>query len=335
MKGVHSSENENSKGNTHEAALEAVSKCVQTRDDLNQRNYLMEHVIQSISVPVFMLDLEGKFIMANHAALTIGGWSEEDVFCAHYTEALSEASQNRMRGFFEQSAKNGVSIFDQETEIKVKSGERRRVTFSLSPVRVDGATVAVTGTVADVTDLRELENTLRESTERYRELSIRDHLTGLYNLRHFFEVLEAETARSQRYGRPLSLIFMDIDDFKNFNDTYGHVEGDKVLKALGRVITETLRTSDLAFRYGGEEFAALLPETDADHAAVTAERLRTAFVEEEFAPAEGEKVHKSLSLGVSAHRPGEQATDFVARADENMYRAKRTGKNKYLTDADA
>jgi two-component system cell cycle response regulator len=126
------------------------------------------------------------------------------------------------------------------------------------------------------------EEALRESERRYRELSVVDDLTQLYNSRHFYNQLKMEIDRVDRYGQPLTLLLLDLDDFKQFNDTYGHIEGDQVLARFGQVIKRCLRQTDSAYRYGGEEFTILLPMTTIGDGAVTSERVRAELKEEIF-----------------------------------------------------
>jgi len=183
-------------------------------------------------------------------------------------------------------------------------------------------------TVEDITTLKLVEVALKEKEKRYQELSITDGLTGLHNLRHFYSQVKGEIERSNRYKHPLSILLLDIDDFKPFNDTYGHLEGDKVLTRLGQVIRRCLRKIDTAYRYGGEEFTVVLPETRGHHATALAERIRREFEQENFTPGKGLKAHKTVSLGVTQYIPGEELSTFLKRVDANMYRAKKAGKNR-------
>jgi len=169
---------------------------------------------------------------------------------------------------------------------------------------------------------------LRQSESRYMELSIKDDLTGLYNQRHFYHLLHAEIERAERYGRPLSLLLIDIDDFKRFNDTYGHMEGDRVLERIGATIQRCVRRTDWAFRYGGEEFTIFMPETPGDPARVVAERIRTEFRAERFRPSPGREEFKTVSIGIAQYQSGEELKEFISRADRNMYEAKRLGKDR-------
>ena len=173
---------------------------------------------------------------------------------------------------------------------------------------------------------------LRESEERYRELSIVDELTQLYNARHFYHQLRMEVDRAGRYGQPLTLLLFDIDDFKRFNDTCGHIEGDRVLRQLGQVTKGCLRQTDSAYRYGGEEFTVLLPMTTCSDGAIIAERIRTQFSGESFSPAPGQEIHMTVSIGLTQFKPREEMKAFVQRADQLMYQGKKNGKDRVCSD---
>ena len=173
---------------------------------------------------------------------------------------------------------------------------------------------------------------LRESEKRYRELSIVDDLTQLYNSRHFYFQLKIELDRSNRYELPLTLLLLDLDNFKAFNDAYGHVEGDQVLWRLGQVVKRCLRETDFAYRYGGEEFTILLPMTTGADGAVTAERVRTEFKKETFSPGPGQDVHVTVSIGLAQYKPQEEMKAFVHRVDQLMYQGKKNGKDRVCSD---
>jgi diguanylate cyclase (GGDEF)-like protein len=172
------------------------------------------------------------------------------------------------------------------------------------------------------------EEALRESERRFQELSITDGLTNLYNSRHFYGQLQMELDRFSRYKRPLTLMLLDIDDFKLYNDSYGHLEGDGVLAKLAEVIQRSLRKTDSAYRYGGEEFVIMLPETSAEQGHIIAERIRQEFRDEPFQPEAGQNVHVTVSIGVTQYIQPETLTAFINRADKCMYKAKRQGKDQ-------
>jgi len=162
---------------------------------------------------------------------------------------------------------------------------------------------------------------------KLENLAITDGLTKLYNLRHFYNQLEIEIDRSNRYGHPLALLLLDIDNFKSYNDTYGHLEGDKVLVRLGQIIKSCLRTMDCAYRYGGEEFTIILPETTGEEAKNVAHRIKTSVQIENFFPEGGDIVSLTISIGVTEYFRKEPLTTFIQRADRAMYNSKAKGRN--------
>ncbi len=166
------------------------------------------------------------------------------------------------------------------------------------------------------------EEALIESQKKFQKLSVTDDLTGLFNSRYFFNKLKVEIVRADRYSRPLSLIFVDIDRFKNYNDKYGHLEGDQVLRKIAQTIQSCMRGSDSAYRYGGDEFVGILPETREQGAAIVAERIRKIVNTLKFLPNPDKAVYMTVSVGVAEYTPGEGEEAFVKRADMNMYVAK-------------
>jgi diguanylate cyclase (GGDEF)-like protein len=159
-----------------------------------------------------------------------------------------------------------------------------------------------------------------------------DPLTGVHNRRFFHEVLNRESERSNRHNQPLSLIILDIDHFKVINDTFGHLAGDQVLRKVGRITRESIRTIDMVCRYGGEEFAIILPQTELEAASLIAERLRTSIAEFPFPTGEESPLMVTASLGVACWRGSgclsKQGTELVQAADRALYVAKDTGRNR-------
>ncbi len=169
---------------------------------------------------------------------------------------------------------------------------------------------------------------LREREKSLTEMVVTDELTGLFNRRFFSAALAKRIADSSRTGEPLALLVMDVDHFKRYNDTYGHSDGDVILKRLGEVVLMGLREGDIACRYGGEEFVVILNHANLERAAQVAERIRTRFEKEVFEPRKGVRVPVSMSIGVGEWRPGESGDDLFIRCDSAMYRAKETGRNR-------
>ena len=176
-----------------------------------------------------------------------------------------------------------------------------------------------------------LENArLRRIVERQ---ALVDGLTGIANRRQCEEALTAEIARAERLGSTLTLVLADLDDFKAVNDAHGHAVGDDVLRTFAGALRATVRDSDLAGRWGGEEFLLLLPGADAVGAAQLADRVREAFAERSSIGRDGEIVNVTCSFGVAQYRPGDGQRELFGSADRALYRAKRAGKNRVEIEA--
>jgi diguanylate cyclase (GGDEF)-like protein len=169
---------------------------------------------------------------------------------------------------------------------------------------------------------------MKAEKDKLKEISISDPLTGIYNHNYFYKRLEEEFGRASRYGMPLSVVMMDIDNFKEINDTLGHRVGDEVLKRIANLLKTSVRKSDLIARYGGEEFAAILTYTQKNGAAEEAERLRALISDLTFED-DGIDLNVTLSLGVAEYNPDNTANagELVNRADKALYQAKNAGKN--------
>jgi diguanylate cyclase len=178
--------------------------------------------------------------------------------------------------------------------------------------------------------------TLRETLEAVRLESLTDSLTGISNRKHFEEMLVKAIDQATAHQKALALIIIDIDHFKRFNDTYGHLTGDQVLRLVGVTMRERVKSKATLARFGGEEFGVILPESSLANAKATAEQIRENVMSRELVKrSTGESLGKvTVSLGVAAFRKGDTAVSLLERADQCMFVAKRGGRNRTVTDAD-
>lgn len=178
-----------------------------------------------------------------------------------------------------------------------------------------------------ISSLKSEHRKLAEQQRRLSWLSVTDELTGLFNKRLMLSKIIAETEHARRINQPFSVVVLDIDFFKKYNDTYGHLEGDKVLALMGRIIMSSIRSTDIACRFGGEEFVVLLPNTDVAGARIVAERVRKSFLTFSLFPQSGLKQQVTLSAGVSQLMADETHAELLERADKALYASKSAGRN--------
>lgn len=178
-----------------------------------------------------------------------------------------------------------------------------------------------------------LDNLRRFS--RAEELSITDSLTGVYNYRYLRSALDKEVARARRFGEKFSIIMLDVDHLKDYNDVHGHLRGSEVLRRLAQLVLAQMRGADVVAKYGGDEFVVILPQTDRAGASILAERIRSAIEEHEF-PGESDDMKITSSMGIAQFPDdGESTRDLLDVADGALYQAKRTGRNKVTADSKA
>lgn len=179
--------------------------------------------------------------------------------------------------------------------------------------------------------VRYLMHQYQERMRHYQDMAQTDGLTGLYNHRRSQELLRDEVARAARYRHPLTVLMVDVDFFKQYNDAYGHPQGDDLLRSISHILKAGVRTTDHVGRYGGEEFVLILPETTGSDAYLLAERLRSTIEEARFPAGEGWVVQKTVSIGMAAF-PLDASTpaEMLQRADAALYHAKQTGKNRVV-----
>ena len=269
---------------------------------------------------------DGTVVDVNEKFVAITGYDRAEVMGKKTMDLRIWEHEEDRAAVVDALSRNG-RVHGMELRFRNKSGEAVTGLFSAEIILIDGEK-NILSSIGDITERKRAEEALKNSENRYRELSIVDDLTQLYNSRHFYFQLKIELDRANRYEQPLTLLLLDLDNFKVFNDAYGHVEGDQVLWRLGQVVKRCLRQTDSAYRYGGEEFTILLPMTTSEDGAVTAERIRTEFKKEIFSPVPGQEVHVTVSIGLAQYKPQEDMKVFVHRVDQLMYQGKKNGKDR-------
>lgn len=280
----------------------------------------IRRLFEAAPVPLSLTRLsDGQGLHANRAACNMFGVKFNAVGDACARDYYADPA---VRDRLVQEIKTLGVVTGFEADMVNRDGDIRHMLISASTITFHGEPSIIVG-LTDITERRKLEQTLRL-------LATTDPLTGMFNRRHFFELVGAEIERSRRYGHSLSLLMVDIDHFKRINDSYGHEAGDEALRILAGIFKDVLREADIDARLGGEEFGIALPETGKAAAAAVAERLRQA-ARSSPVMANGEIFRFSLSIGVTELGAQESSIhQALRRADHALYRAKKSGRDRVV-----
>lgn len=307
--------------------------------DLNEFHWLLA-IVQSIDVGVVVLDREYRVevwnsFMENHSGRTARDASERSFF-----ELFPEVEESWFRRKVESVATLGTPAFTiwEQRPYLVRFKNYQPITgledfmyqnTTLLPLQATNSKIEhLCLIIYDVTSVAVNKRQLQSMSDQFKHLSRTDRLTGLNNRGYWEEELKREYARHRRYGSSASLVIFDIDHFKKVNDTYGHQAGDAVIQGLAHVVREQIRDTDIAGRYGGEEFVVLLPDVDSAGGRVFAERLR-GVVERLQISHEGQVIPFTVSLGVAdLSEPCHDHQQLIERADQALYSSKRNGRNQ-------
>ncbi len=292
---------------------------------IEHANRRFTELFEHVPVACFTVDLEGRIHEWNLAAQQLYGYAKEEVlFQSVYEKVFHGASASRLHEML-QRVLQGSTITGIESEDHDREGNLHYVIRSAFPIRnAQREAVGAIVSVVDVTYRVEYENQLKALNQKLQSLAVTDGLTGLHNHRAFQDYLEEQFQLAVRNRLPLSLILMDVDHFKQYNDTFGHQAGDEVLRTVAQILKERVREGDFVARYGGEEFVVVLPRADEESAAMVAERLRQAVEAENWTlrPVTG-------SFGVASLRPDmETRQELIEAADQALYQAKKNGRNR-------
>lgn len=285
-----------------------------------------------------------------------GGAFTEDENEALYRQFFGEKDENELRKVREDLQQILVTILREVTDLTGQTEEYESfISNSVTMLSEDTSIEEIVAVIAEIIDktkilghhgktmrhkLTETTDTLETLKKDFEQVKIQatvDFLTGAPNRKAFDETLAIRMSEAMSHGKDLSLLMIDIDHFKRFNDEHGHLVGDEVLKFVVRKIKEIVRGRDFLARFGGEEFAIILPETPLTGATVVAESIRGFFAQATLkSVATSKKLGQiTVSIGVACYQPGEKAERFISRSDQTLYFAKKTGRNRIATEAEA
>ena len=310
--------------------VESLSKELEdTNIDLQQSERKFRKIFEDSKDVIFISGLDASIEDVSPSIEEVLGYTKEELLQRRLNEFMTDPEDLLQ---YQEALREYGSIKNLEIELLCKDGDKIDTLVSVT-LRVDenGKRVGYQGILRDITDRK------RAQAERIRalemeQLAITDPLTGIYNRRFFDEVAEKELERTRRSGSSLSLIMFDIDNFKQVNDTFGHLLGDEVLKNLADTCKENIRSMDFFTRFGGEEFLVLMPDTGQESAQETAERLRSVVAGKAMATTDGSDIFITISLGIATFED-EQSVDMntmLDRADKAMYQAKEAGRNRVM-----
>jgi diguanylate cyclase (GGDEF)-like protein/PAS domain S-box-containing protein len=303
---------------------------------LRESKNLLSHAMAGMSDGFAMFDRDGYLLFCNEQyrnAFPLSGSAR--VIGAHISDIVRSVAETRERlnvpyGSVEEWVNEATSTLhsNKDEEVQHQNGAWHSIRTRLAP---DGTAMVV---VSDITVMKQAEMALRLSAEQLKNLAETDGLTGLVNRRAFDEAFVREAAKCARSNTPLSLLMIDIDRFKAYNDTYGHLAGDQCLRLVSKcLLNSATRPADIVARYGGEEFVVLLPDTDDKAAAIVAEKFAGLLDEENIVHAQSEFGSVTASIGIaSGIAPVLQAepSRLLSEADAALYEAKMLGRNRIL-----
>jgi len=300
---------------------------------LRESKERFKSILENAPIGMAVVSLEGRFTLVNSSLCKIIGYQKEELEKLTFQEITYPDDLESDLANVKRLLNGSIQSYSIEKRYVRKDDQIVWIHLTTSLVSdAAGTPQYLIAQIKDITNRKLVENAIVEFNQKLEALSTTDSLTGIANRRRFDEFLAQEYARHARSKGKLSLILLDIDQFKLFNDHYGHVKGDECLRQIARVLDDcTIRPADLVARYGGEEFACILPETDLRGALLVAERIRQDIINLAI-PHEWSNVAEcvSASLGVVtiSCSAGEAVSDIVVQADQLLYRAKSLGRNR-------
>ena len=291
-------------------------------------SWLLKQILEQIAQPVYFVDRNRKILFWNRAAQELSGFSAEEVINKRCQDGLLQHIDDKGEILCGQSCPLLSASTGKKMEVRAamlhKDGFRVPVRVTASPIYdVNGQFLGVAETFSDMSEHEAREKLIEELQKK----ALLDSLTGIPNRRFLLEKLQARQSEFERFGVPYGVLFLDIDHFKNINDTHGHDAGDQVIKVVARTLSLNARLYDDIGRWGGEEFLGVIGNISPEHLAQLAERLRVLIACSEVHH-QGLAIKCTVSIGVAHCRKGEAYEWLLQRSDQALYQAKAAGRNR-------
>jgi len=293
----------------------------------------MLQALDMVGDGVYITDRERRILYWNAGAARVSGYHAQQVVGTRCSDNVLIHVDDAGTSLCSAGCPLAATMSDGEPRrahayLHHRDGHRVPVTVRTAALQEESGTIV--GAVEVFSESQSLVS-LREKMHELEKASLTDPLTGLPNRRHIEAAIDRSLASLERYGHPFGLLFADIDHFKHVNDAYGHDAGDNVLKMVAATITGSMRASDAAGRWGGEEFVLIVAEVSPETLPSVAERVRN-LVEQSWLLQSEMRIAVTVSIGASTARPGDTRAGLVARADSLMYRSKQLGRNRVTMD---
>jgi len=320
--------NERGEAQFFEYLIMDVSERKWMQEEVSAAYLRFESVIQNTpNIAIQGYALDSKILEWNHASELFYGFSKNEAIGRRSGDLfLNEADKDEFDRMFETMKTSGKPVQPKEWKVHNKNGREFTVYSSLFPILQNGNVIEIYRMDVDISDRVESERRLSEIKDRLESLALKDALTEIYNFRYFRERLGAEFERAKRTLSPISIMMIDLDYFKSINDSYGHQFGDKILKQVARFLKTELRANDVVARWGGEEFAIILPDTNRTDALAVGNKLSDLFHTRSFGDGSN-AIKLKCSIGVASYPedPLFSVEEMIDAGEEGIYRVKERG----------
>jgi diguanylate cyclase (GGDEF)-like protein/PAS domain S-box-containing protein len=299
----------------------------ETQEELKRAEQRYRNMVQNAVQGMFQIRLSGEFMRVNPAYARILGYDSVDEVLALKEGAIKFYFNPEDRARLIRTLQKKGTVENHELRLKRKDGKPVWVLTNIRMIERGNGDAILEGIMVDNTKKRALEKELRRDRKKFRNLSIHDNLTGLYNTRHLYQILDKLIKESKITRKPFSLVFMDMDNFKRVVDTYGHLNGSQALKEVAQTIKSCLNRPCFGVAYGGDEFVIVLPGFDKIQASEMVGQIRKQMTETAYLTEAGYHVNLGASFGIATFPDdSDNREGLLALADQAMFHIKQTGK---------